>query len=223
MPGRKLLSLFLLLLFLFACARRPIQPPPGVWTEESPSFKALVTFRVCAPGRKLSGKAVIISSERTLYVEGFSPLGAPIFSLWVQTGGFYLVSYVKGKAYHVVLEPPCPELDRLWSYLIQGKLPSTLQWKVEKRASIRLGQGYKLTVKGQPPVFKISYRKRVLFEEKVSGREFLFKFPLFHASIRFKWKRKEPLLAFENPPSLPVLPYERFTLKVAEFTDIKAD
>ena len=223
MPGRKLLSLCLLTGLLFACAKSPLYPPPTVWTGEDPSFMALVALKIRAPGRRFSGKAMILSSKGRLYAEGFSPLGTPMFSLWVESAELYLIHYPDGKAYRLVLDPPCPELNRLWPYLLQGKLPLDLERRVGIRGAIRLAQGYELRVRGQPPVFKISYRKRTLVEIKVGEKEVELKGPPFHTRIRLKWKKKDALRASEEFPSLPTLSFQPLILKVAEIADIKAD
>jgi len=210
-------------LVLAACARGPLPLPPAVWMEKPPAFKGLASFRLEAPGKRLSGRAVVLSSGKILYAEGFSLWGAPLFSLWFKPSGFYLVSYPEGQAYEVVLDPPCAEWNALWPYLLQGRLPLALKGKLGEGGSIHLGQGYKLTAEGHPPIFKIFYHQRLLFEEKEGEKEYHFKFPLFHANLRLKWKRKGPLTASEKLPPLPPPPYRKLVLKVGELTAVKAD
>ncbi|QJA06596.1 DUF3261 domain-containing protein [Thermosulfurimonas marina] len=147
-------AFLLVFLILFSCARPRIGLPPP---PEAESFAALVRFRLVAPKRRLSGKAVVLIHPGELYVEAFSPFGGALFRFWFEKGRVVWEESPGGPVQAVELQPFPPALVEVLPYLVLGR------WPPER--SSRLGEGYHLKPDGQG--WRLTYFQRTLLRVQV--------------------------------------------------------
>jgi len=159
--------------FLFSCARPRLGLPPP---PKARDLTALVRFRLVAPKRRLSGKAVILVRPGELYIEAFSPFGGILFRFWFERGLVVWEEGVGGPVQGLRFRDLPPVLAEALPYLVLGRWP--------KETSLRPGSGYHL--KSTEEGWRLTYFQRTLMEILPEVRRIFLSFPSLHVGVELK-------------------------------------